>query len=1086
MTLGYRHDSVILNKKRPHVPFLEIALSLSPSLLLNTCALLRRLPLVCAHESIRRIAVPSTWRAWSKSKSIVKYCSVLTDSRGTALTCKQSYLVRWIHVSAGHTISWSIQPQKKSLNFGIFKHPGAGVTPNVPTLSTLDDNASLPVTSAAPDGSENASHSKTNLRRGSEASKDNAAVVEKLKSIGLKPVAWQGRCEADMVTTGHFDVAEGESGMYGLVFDNTFSKTVSKTAMFVLMTYPTGTALKSGNNLLPSQALARAPSTTSVTSKQSPSLKGIGDSTDSVHQVPSIGRPKLDNESRPQSGMSVPSSIYTGILLKKRRKRNQGWAKRFFSLDFTSSTLSYYYNRQSSALRGSVPLSLAAISTDAKRREISVDSGAEVWHLRASNAKDFSAWIEALNRAIHTAGEVSRTPTLVDKEGWSDPRNVDPAGEHEWARAEGLVGRVSGIRDAVRRLAKDTDPKYMPSIGGISMNRAANASSPGASDADSAEYFGESATAQAPEKLPFWKRRASKDPSPSALFRRSVSAQLAVPLPAGVPPLPSPPANGNLAVPQRQQQAVAEYTAHEEGVHDHCMAILRDLDQVVTDFSALLNQSKQRRAPALKRSQSTRSTGSAASEEEWFDANDGDTVRSQVLTVQHGSEDEEEEDHFEDASDAESVSSSEYSAPGRLNDRQPRAESEAGMFPTKAKSLIPLPIDPKVPRRKLVPLPKVQPPSTIGLLRKNVGKDLSTIAMPVSTNEPASAIQRVAEQLEYSELLDSAAVSESPSKRLLYISAFAISNFSGSRVKERALRKPFNPMLGETFEFVREDKGFRFVGEKVSHRPVRMASQAESEHWTFLQAPAPVTKFWGKSMEVNTVGRCRVFLHDQNEVYSWTIATSFLRNIIAGEKYIEPVQTMTIVEENTGAKAVCTFKAGGMFAGRSEDVTVQVTDAKGLTDTTGLIGKWTSHLNFTSHGADTGQPIWHVGALVDNAAQRYGFTQFAASLNEITPIENGHLPPTDSRLRPDQRAAENGELDTAEGLKARLEERQRARRKVMEDHGDQWKPRWFVKVGSVKGNEGEEEIWRLRTGKDGYWECRERGDWHDVVDVFAA
>ena len=29
--------------------------------------------------------------------------------------------MRWIHVSAANTISWSIQPHKKSLNFGIFK-----------------------------------------------------------------------------------------------------------------------------------------------------------------------------------------------------------------------------------------------------------------------------------------------------------------------------------------------------------------------------------------------------------------------------------------------------------------------------------------------------------------------------------------------------------------------------------------------------------------------------------------------------------------------------------------------------------------------------------------------------------------------------------------------------------------------------------------------------------------------------------------------------------------------------------------------------------------------------------------------------
>jgi hypothetical protein len=370
----------------------------------------------------------------------------------------------------------------------------------------------------------------------------------------------------------------------------------------------------------------------------------------------------------------------------------------------------------------------------------------------------------------------------------------------------------------------------------------------------------------------------------------------------------------------------------------------------------------------------------------------------------------------------------------------------------------------------------------IGFLRKNVGKDLSTIAMPVSANEPTSLLQRIAEQMEYTELLDAASGADAETgERLAHIATFAISTFSNARVKDRAIRKPFNPMLGETFELVREDKGFRFIAEKVSHRPVRMACQAESANWTFLQSPMPVQKFWGKSAELNTDGCAHVFFHTSNEHYSWTQATSFLRNIIAGEKYVEPTGTMTIVNENSGAKAVCTFKAGGMFAGRSEEVTVQVFDASGALLPLGLTGKWTTELNLTNNGQNVGRTLWTVGSLVENATQRYGFTTFAASLNQVTDIEKGRLPVTDSRLRPDQRAAEEGDLDRAEALKAKLEERQRARRRVMEEHGEAWRPRWFV---PVEGADVGEELWRLKNGKDGYWEERARREFSDVMDVF--
>jgi hypothetical protein len=46
---------------------------------------------------------------------------------------------------------------------------------------------------------------------------------------------------------------------------------------------------------------------------------------------------------------------------------------------------------------------------------------------------------------------------------------------------------------------------------------------------------------------------------------------------------------------------------------------------------------------------------------------------------------------------------------------------------------------------------------TCYILVCTTGKDLSKISMPVTLNEPLSALQRLCEELEYSELLDEAA-----------------------------------------------------------------------------------------------------------------------------------------------------------------------------------------------------------------------------------------------------------------------------------------------------------------------------------------
>ncbi|KAJ5937432.1 hypothetical protein N7454_004732 [Penicillium verhagenii] len=931
----------------------------------------------------------------------------------------KSYFVRWINVSAGHTISWSIQPHKKSVNFGIFKHPGqsslASHLPPSDSQST-DSNENLPATAANP-GSRN----------------QQSTVIEKLTAIGLKSIKWVGKCEADKISKGTYDVSASEAGNYALVFDNTFSKQVSKTVTLVLLTYPLG--------LQPHASVA------SIAQSQQ------GASTDSLPQF--TGRRRGNSRATLQaqsSDLSTSSNVHSGILQKRRRKRHQGWARRFFSLDFISSTLSYYHDPNSAALRGAIPLSLAAVATNEKSREISIDSGTEIWHLRANNDHEFAIWKQALERASKSTLQDNNSLAIGPPElRLTMPPSASAEEENEWSRVERLVSKVSGTRDAVRRLAKDTDPKYL-------------ATSPLPSPMDPPRSRGRSPSPHPPgndiqgdPRRSFWKRKTSGNSTSSGKLASANASQLTVPPGSGKP---------------------ASITSHTDDMHDNLMAVLRDLDNMVSEFSALISESKQRRNPPRFSMVPRRSMESDISQE-FFDATDG--APSPLLTIQ----DSDDEDNTEDrtAPPAENV---EDDAPSDSEDEAESAPHDgidaSPLFPSRAKSLAPLPLD-AVRRRQNITAPTVMPPSLIGFLRKNVGKDLSTISMPVSANEPISLLQRAAEILEYSSLLDEASQSSDAVERLMYVTAFAISSISSNRVRERSIRKPFNPMLGETYELVREDKGFRFIAEKVSHRPVQLAYQADSREWSLAQSPMPSQKFWGKSAEITTEGRVRITLHATGEHFSYVPSTSFLRNIIAGEKYVEPVGEMTVYNESTGHRSISTFKAGGMFSGRSEEVSTRAVDSYNKPVSLGLAGTWPSSVALTRDGSPSGNPIWTAGPLVPNAPKHYGLTSFAATLNEITSIEESRLPPTDSRLRPDQRALEEGDLDRAEEVKVQLEEGQRARRRDMEAAGENWIPRWFTLAN--EDSDGE-VIWRLKGGKDGYWDERARGNWASVVPVFEA
>ncbi|EMP33796.1 Oxysterol-binding protein-related protein 7 [Chelonia mydas] len=138
------------------------------------------------------------------------------------------------------------------------------------------------------------------------------------------------------------------------------------------------------------------------------------------------------------------------------------------------------------------------------------------------------------------------------------------------------------------------------------------------------------------------------------------------------------------------------------------------------------------------------------------------------------------------------------------------------------------------------------------------------------------------------------------------VAAFAVSAYASTYY--RAGSKPFNPVLGETYECVRPDKGFRFISEQVCHHPPISACHAESDNFIFWQDPMPRE-------------------HEKN----------------------------------------------------------------------------------------------------------YGFTQFALELNELTPELKRFLPSTDTRLRPDQRYLEEGNVQAAESQKRRIEQLQRDRRRVMEE-----------------------------------------------------
>ena len=155
-----------------------------------------------------------------------------------------------------------------------------------------------------------------------------------------------------------------------------------------------------------------------------------------------------------------------------------------------------------------------------------------------------------------------------------------------------------------------------------------------------------------------------------------------------------------------------------------------------------------------------------------------------------------------------------------------------------------------------------------------IGKDMTKMTLPVSFNEPTSLLQRVAEDMEYTDLLDTAAERTDSLERLVYVAAFAASEYASTIGR---VAKPFNPLLGETYEYARPDKGFRFFIEQVSHHPPIGAAWAESAKWDYYGESAVKSKFYGKSFDINPLGTWFLRLRPATggeELYTWKKVTS--------------------------------------------------------------------------------------------------------------------------------------------------------------------------------------------------------------------
>ncbi|XP_009302690.1 oxysterol-binding protein-related protein 6 isoform X6 [Danio rerio] len=427
---------------------------------------------------------------------------------------------------------------------------------------------------------------------------------------------------------------------------------------------------------------------------------------------------------------------------------------------------------------------------------------------------------------------------------------------------------------------------------------------------------------------------------------------------------------------------------------------------------------------------------------EFFDA-------QEVLLSASSSENEasDDESYVSDVSD--NISEDNASVTDNVSRQMPNGELASSMFRNGRRPCLP------------APAPDTSNINLWNILKNNIGKDLSKVSMPVELNEPLNTLQHMCEELEYTELLDKAAQTDDPYERMAIVAAFAVSGYSSTYY--RAGSKPFNPLLGETYECIREDKGFCFFSEQVSHHPPISACHCDSQNFTFWQDVRWKNKFWGKSMEILPIGTVNVMLPSYGDHYEWNKVTTCVHNILSGRRWIEHYGEVTI-RNTRSTTCICklSFIKGNYWSSNVNEVQGSVMDQEGRVIHR-LFGKW--HEGLYCGVPPSAKCIWRPGSMPTDYELYYGFTRFAVELNELFPEMKELLPPTDARFRPDQRFLEEGNVQMATAEKQRIEEQQRNRRKWMEENNIKHQPRFFKKV--MDSNQRERWV-----SNSMYWELR--------------
>jgi len=339
---------------------------------------------------------------------------------------------------------------------------------------------------------------------------------------------------------------------------------------------------------------------------------------------------------------------------------------------------------------------------------------------------------------------------------------------------------------------------------------------------------------------------------------------------------------------------------------------------------------------------------------------------------------------------------------------------------------------------------------------------------PVYFNEPLSMGQKQCEKFFYLNLLKKVSQEKNKPLQLGYISAFIIGEiFLGLN---RNL-KPFNPIIGETYEYFDNENNFRYYSEQVSHNPQITAFIGETPDFALYGDTKNSTSFkiLKGAMELDFMNKVHLHIKSTNDHFVYNrpniMAKGFLKpplhsdysgtTIIENQLFPEYKAEIKFIEESW------TNSTLGLIEGKitCEDKAIY-----------SIKGNWNNNIYLVDSNDKNKKidllTIDQNQEYLKNSEGNYELPSICYNLNYMDNNLEKSLPGNDSRFRQDMRLLEEApDTKEAQVYKEKYEEKQRK-----ELNNENHKILFF----DEKFDKESGENYFIPNGK--YWEMKSKGE----------